>query len=69
MPSMTAADVFRELHREGCFVLPNPWDAGAARYLEHTGFPAVATTSSGMAWSRGRPDGGCLLYTSDAADE
>lgn len=55
---MSAADVFRDLHREGCFVLPNPWDPGAARYLEHLGFRAVATTSSGMAWSMARPDGG-----------
>ena len=49
---------FHELHREGCFVLPNPWDAGSARYLEHAGFQALATTSSGMAWSQARPDGG-----------
>jgi 2-methylisocitrate lyase-like PEP mutase family enzyme len=55
---MTAADLFRDLHQEGCFVLPNPWDAGSARYLQHLGFAAVATTSSGMAWSMGRPDGG-----------
>jgi 2-methylisocitrate lyase-like PEP mutase family enzyme len=55
---VNATAAFRALHAEGCFVLPNPWDAGSARYLEHAGFLAVATTSSGMAWSRGRPDGG-----------
>jgi 2-methylisocitrate lyase-like PEP mutase family enzyme len=49
--------VFRALHERGCFVLPNPWDRGSARYLEHLGFAALATTSSGAAWSRGRPDG------------
>lgn len=48
---------FRALHERGCFVLPNPWDRGSARYLEHLGFAALATTSSGAAWSRGRPDG------------
>ncbi len=49
---------FRDLHRAGCFVIPNPWDPGSARYLESLGFKALATTSSGFAWSRGRPDGG-----------
>ena len=58
---MSAPDDFRELHREGCFLLPNPWDAGVARYLEHVGFSAVATTSSGMAWSHARPDGGMAV--------
>ena len=48
---------FRALHAEGCFLLPNPWDAGSARYLAHQGFQALATTSSGAAWSRGLPDG------------
>ncbi|MCR1784056.1 isocitrate lyase/phosphoenolpyruvate mutase family protein [Nocardioides carbamazepini] len=48
---------FRALHERGCFLLPNPWDPGSARYLEHLGFAALATTSSGAAWSRGRPDG------------
>lgn len=52
---------FAELHREGCFVLPNPWDVGSARYLAALGFPAIATTSSGFAWSRGRPDNGITL--------
>ncbi len=47
---------FRRLHREGCFVLPNPWDIGTARALVQLGFPALATTSSGFAWSLGRAD-------------
>jgi 2-methylisocitrate lyase-like PEP mutase family enzyme len=49
---------FHELHKTGCFVLPNPWDAGTARFLQGLGFKALATTSSGFAWSRGRRDGG-----------
>ena len=53
-PDMYAG--FAELHRSGCFVMPNPWDAGSLRLLVRLGFPAVATTSSGWAWSRGRPD-------------
>ena len=48
---------FRQLHESGCFVIPNPWDSGSARYLEHLGFKALATTSSGAAWSRGEADG------------
>jgi 2-methylisocitrate lyase-like PEP mutase family enzyme len=47
---------FRRLHERGCFVLPNPWDLGSARLLAQLGFPALATTSSGFAWSLGRPD-------------
>jgi 2-methylisocitrate lyase-like PEP mutase family enzyme len=47
---------FRQLHESGCFVMPNPWDVGSARLLVHFGFPAVATTSAGFAWSLGRPD-------------
>ena len=47
---------FRSLHEQGCFVIPNPWDVGTARYLQHLGFPALATTSSGLAFSRGFPD-------------
>ncbi|HET9480046.1 MAG TPA: isocitrate lyase/phosphoenolpyruvate mutase family protein [Pyrinomonadaceae bacterium] len=47
---------FGELHDSGCFVLPNPWDAGSAAYLRHLGFKALATTSSGFAFSRGMPD-------------
>lgn len=48
---------FRRLHEGGCFVLPNPWDVGSARYLQHLGFPALATTSAGFAFSMGLPDG------------
>jgi 2-methylisocitrate lyase-like PEP mutase family enzyme len=48
---------FHELHRRGCFVIPNPWDPGSARYLQALGFQALATTSSGFAWSQGRADG------------
>lgn len=47
---------FRALHASGCFLLPNPWDPGSARYLEGVGFKALATTSSGFAWSRGHAD-------------
>ena len=49
-------ETFRELHKSGCFVLPNPWDAGSAVYLHHLGFKALATTSSGFAFSHGLPD-------------
>jgi 2-methylisocitrate lyase-like PEP mutase family enzyme len=48
--------VFRRLHQSGCFVIPNPWDVGSARLLEQLGFPALATTSSGFAWTLGRRD-------------
>jgi 2-methylisocitrate lyase-like PEP mutase family enzyme len=51
-----ASEKFRALHDSGCFVLPNPWDAGTARYLQHLGFEAVATTSAGFAFSRALPD-------------
>jgi 2-methylisocitrate lyase-like PEP mutase family enzyme len=47
---------FRALHKTGCFVLPNPWDIGSARLLQHLGFPALASTSAGLAWTQGRPD-------------
>jgi methylisocitrate lyase len=47
---------FRRLHESGCFVIPNPWDAGSARLLAQLGFQALATTSSGFAWTLGRPD-------------
>ncbi|MHC1676847.1 isocitrate lyase/PEP mutase family protein [Stenotrophomonas maltophilia] len=52
---------FRQLHAQGCFVLPNPWDIGSARYLQRQGFLALATTSAGCAWSEGRPDGAVSL--------
>jgi 2-methylisocitrate lyase-like PEP mutase family enzyme len=47
---------FRRLHETGCFVIPNPWDAGSAKTLARLGFPALATTSSGFAWSLGKAD-------------
>src|SRR5436309_4445595 len=47
---------FRKLHENGCFALPNPWDIGTAKYLEHLGFKAIATTSAGFAFSRGLSD-------------
>ncbi len=49
---------FRKLHEAGCFVIPNPWNVGSARYLQGLGFKALATTSSGHAHSLGYPDGG-----------
>jgi len=63
MPSPTAdkCAAFHALHQQGCFILPNPWDTGSARYLQSLGFKALATTSSGMAWSHGLPDGSAPL--------
>jgi 2-methylisocitrate lyase-like PEP mutase family enzyme len=55
------AEAFRALHRGAPFVLPNPWDAGSARVLAALGFKALATTSSGFAFTLGRPDGGASL--------
>jgi 2-methylisocitrate lyase-like PEP mutase family enzyme len=58
-PPVSAADkrrTFHQLHASGCFVIPNPWDVGSARYLQGLGFKALATTSSGFAWSRARAD-------------
>ncbi|MEO8847190.1 MAG: isocitrate lyase/phosphoenolpyruvate mutase family protein [Casimicrobiaceae bacterium] len=49
---------FHRLHEDGCFVIPNPWDIGSTWYLQSMGFKALATTSSGFAWSQGRPDNG-----------
>src|SRR5947209_9578297 len=48
--------VFRKLHESGCWVIPNPWDVGSARYLQGLGFKALATTSSGFAWSEAHAD-------------
>lgn len=59
-PTPTVDDkrrAFRRLHEHGCFVIPNPWDLGSALALQSLGFPALATTSSGFAWSQGRADG------------
>lgn len=57
-PNKSLAAKFRSFHDSGCFVIPNPWDIGTAIYLEHLGFKALATTSAGFAFSRGKPDGG-----------
>jgi len=58
-PSAIAARrrAFHDLHATGCFVIPNPWDAGSARYLASLGFKALATTSSGFAWTQAHADG------------
>src|SRR5438874_6273242 len=48
---------FRKLHAQGCFVIPNPWDVGSARYLQGLGFKALASTSAGFAFTQGLPDG------------
>jgi 2-methylisocitrate lyase-like PEP mutase family enzyme len=55
---------FRQLHTSGCFVMPNPWDVGTARVLEQLGFPALATTSAGFAWTLGRADSDVALEQS-----
>ena len=55
--------MFRKLHAEGCFVIPNPWDIGSARYLQGLGFKALATTSAGFAFTQGLPDGGVSRAT------
>src|SRR6478609_9329092 len=52
---------FRQLHGSGCFAIPNPWNIGSAKYLEHLGFKAISTTSAGFAFSRGLPDGAVKL--------
>jgi 2-methylisocitrate lyase-like PEP mutase family enzyme len=54
---------FRALHQQGCFVLPNPWDVGSARMLQHLGFAALASTSAGYAWTIGRAD--CAVARDD----
>ena len=59
--SSERCQAFGRLHEAGCFVMPNPWDLGSARVLAQLGFPALATTSAGFAWSMGRPDNGVSL--------
>lgn len=54
---MSKTSLFRQLHKQGCFIIPNPWDRGSARILAAMGFPALATTSAGMAFSLGQPEG------------
>lgn len=59
MPTITERrHQFRKLHESGCFAIPNPWDIGTARYLQHLGFKAIATSSASFAFSRGLPDNG-----------
>jgi 2-methylisocitrate lyase-like PEP mutase family enzyme len=53
---LSSVDNFRKLHESGCFILPNPFDVGSAVYLHHLGFKALATSSAGFAFTRGRPD-------------
>jgi methylisocitrate lyase len=60
-PAGDRVGTFRRLHEAGCFVIPNPWDVGSARLLARLGFPALATTSSGFAWSLGRRDNAVSL--------
>lgn len=55
-PQSPAVSRFVDLHKSGCFVIPNPWDIGTAVYLQRLGFEALATTSAGFAFSRGKPD-------------
>jgi methylisocitrate lyase len=60
-PTSDRSRTFRQLHEAGCFVMPNPWDVGSARLLAGLGFPALATTSAGFAWSLGRSDNQVVL--------
>jgi methylisocitrate lyase len=54
-------ETFRRLHESGCFVIPNPWDVGSAKLLQQLGFPAIATSSAGFAWTLGRADNGVTV--------
>src|SRR5260221_13079538 len=59
MMPVTTADkraTFRKMHGSGCFILPNPYDVGSARALQHLGFKALASTSAGFAWTIGKAD-------------
>ena len=62
---LSAIAKFRALHEDGCFVMPNPWDAGTAQYLQHLGFEALATTSAGFAFSRGLADSAAAIERYD----
>jgi 2-methylisocitrate lyase-like PEP mutase family enzyme len=64
----SAIETFHRLHESGCFVLPNPWDRGTARYLAHVGFKALATTSAGFAFSRGLPDSVTAMTVDEVLD-
>jgi 2-methylisocitrate lyase-like PEP mutase family enzyme len=65
MTAHSALREFRRLHESGCFVMPNPWDAGSARFLAQLGFKALATTSAGFAFSQGLPDTPTALALED----
>ena len=60
------AERFQALHREGCFIIPNAWDAGSARILASLDFPAIATTSAGLAFMLGRRDGEAAVTRAEA---
>jgi 2-methylisocitrate lyase-like PEP mutase family enzyme len=60
-PLQARRAAFRALHEQGCFVIPNPWDVGSALYLQGLGFPALATTSAGFAFSAGLPDSDAVV--------
>jgi 2-methylisocitrate lyase-like PEP mutase family enzyme len=62
------AHTFAALHERGTFVVPNPWDAGTARLFAGLGFPALATTSGGLAFALGRPDGAALVTRAETLD-
>jgi len=66
MEVMDKAERFQALHREGCFVIANAWDAGSARILGHLGFAALATTSAGLAFMLGRRDGRAAVSRAEA---
>ncbi len=61
MSQSEQAETFRALHEGDPFVIPNPWDAGSAKVLQHLGFKALATTSGGMAFTLGKLDGNVTL--------
>ncbi|MGZ3407665.1 MAG: isocitrate lyase/phosphoenolpyruvate mutase family protein, partial [Polyangia bacterium] len=63
--SADRAAAFRSMHQSGCFVMPNPWDVGGARVLAALGFRALATTSAGVAFSRGLPDSVAAMSCDD----
>ncbi|MDR3689421.1 MAG: isocitrate lyase/phosphoenolpyruvate mutase family protein [Fimbriimonas sp.] len=69
MPEVAAKRAaFRALHESGCFVIPNPWDVGSARFLQSLGFKALATTSSGFAFTKGRPDSVLAMSRGEVLD-
>ena len=66
---VTRAETFKKLHeRTGIFVIPNPWDAGSAKMLAQLGFEALATTSAGLAFSLGKPDGAAVVTREEALE-